>query len=198
MDGNGRGRGACQKKTTFVSCFVKLNYSIPFRFVPSYEMDSSEILKITWNEHFILWNNENRSESIPRIFIRNGILMATLCAMCLNMLPPGLVWWVLGLLSPGYTLMTRDVHQSFQHRTFPLRVSGSACLSCLRSPPPPTSSWLSPALPGSTVLHRKMSFRAISRQLKVVQKSAENYIYIYIYIKWNWHVDFLPLLLLSF
>jgi hypothetical protein len=54
----------------FVSCFVKLHYFAEFRsvFVPSYGMDSSEILGITWNEHFIPRNNENRSESIPRNF----------------------------------------------------------------------------------------------------------------------------------
>ncbi len=52
---------------------VSLNFnisqnSVPFRFVPSYGMDSSEILGITRNEHFVLRNNENRSESIPRNF----------------------------------------------------------------------------------------------------------------------------------
>jgi hypothetical protein len=55
-------------KTTFVSCFVKPNYFVGFRFVPSYGMDSSDILGITPNEHFIPRKNENRSESIPRIF----------------------------------------------------------------------------------------------------------------------------------
>jgi hypothetical protein len=60
-----------RKKTTFVSCFVKLHYFtefVPFCFVPSYGMNSSEILGITRNEHFIPRNNENRSESIPQNF----------------------------------------------------------------------------------------------------------------------------------
>jgi hypothetical protein len=48
------------KKTTFVSCFLKLHCFAEFRFVPSYGMDSSEILRITQNEHFIPRNYENR------------------------------------------------------------------------------------------------------------------------------------------
>jgi hypothetical protein len=62
------GREKTWEKTTFVSCFVKPNYFVGLRFVPSYGMDSSEILGITRNEHFIPRNNENRSESIPRNF----------------------------------------------------------------------------------------------------------------------------------
>ncbi len=62
------GREKLGKKTTFVSCFVKLQYFAEFRSVPSYGMDSSEILGITRNEHFIPRNNEHRSESIPRNF----------------------------------------------------------------------------------------------------------------------------------
>jgi hypothetical protein len=46
-------------KTTFVSCFVKLHCFAEFRFVPSYGMDSSEILRITRNEHFIPRSNKN-------------------------------------------------------------------------------------------------------------------------------------------
>jgi hypothetical protein len=42
--------------------------SVPFRFDLSYKMDSSEILGITQNQHFIPRNDKNRSESIPRKF----------------------------------------------------------------------------------------------------------------------------------
>jgi hypothetical protein len=55
-----RKRKKLLKKTTFLSCFVKLHCFAEFRFVPSYGMDSSEILRITRNEHFIPRNNENR------------------------------------------------------------------------------------------------------------------------------------------
>jgi hypothetical protein len=51
------------KKTTFVSCFVKLQYFAEFRFVPCYGMDSSEVLGITWNEHFI-----PRNKIVSRLF----------------------------------------------------------------------------------------------------------------------------------
>ncbi len=50
------------EKTIFVSCFVKLLLfrGIPFCLVLGYRMDSSEILGITRNEHFIQQNNGNR------------------------------------------------------------------------------------------------------------------------------------------
>jgi hypothetical protein len=55
-----RKRKKFPKNTTFVSCFVKLHCFAEFRFVPSCRVDSSEILRITRNEHFIPRNNENR------------------------------------------------------------------------------------------------------------------------------------------
>jgi hypothetical protein len=48
--------------------FIIWRNFIPFSFVPRYVMESSEILRITWNEHFIPQNNDNHSESIPRNF----------------------------------------------------------------------------------------------------------------------------------
>ncbi len=48
--------------------FIISRNSVQFCFVLSYGMDSSEILGITWNEHFIPRNNKNRSKSIPRNF----------------------------------------------------------------------------------------------------------------------------------
>ncbi len=63
------GREKTLKKNDF--CFVKLHYfteSVQFRIVLSYGMDSSEILGMIRNEHFIPQNNKNGSESIPRNF----------------------------------------------------------------------------------------------------------------------------------
>ncbi len=48
---------------------VRLFYVIPFRSVPNFGIGSSvEELGMPRNEHFLPRNNENRSESIPRIF----------------------------------------------------------------------------------------------------------------------------------
>jgi hypothetical protein len=44
--------------------FIISRNSVPFHFVLSYGIGSSEILGITRNEHFIPWNNKNCSESI--------------------------------------------------------------------------------------------------------------------------------------
>ncbi len=55
------GQRKTSEKTNFVSCFVtSLSRGIPFRFVPGYRMDSSEVLWITRNEHLTLRNNKNR------------------------------------------------------------------------------------------------------------------------------------------
>ncbi len=54
--------------------FIFSRNSVPFRSVPS----SSAELGMPRNGHFLPRNNGNRSESIPRNFIRNEILFPTL------------------------------------------------------------------------------------------------------------------------
>jgi hypothetical protein len=59
-----------QNTTTFVGCFIKLNFipqnSVSFHLVPNYEFGSFDEHGIPWNEHFFLRNNKNHSESIPQ------------------------------------------------------------------------------------------------------------------------------------
>jgi hypothetical protein len=54
--------------------FIISQNFVPIHFVPSYGMDSYEMLGIKWNRHFIPRNSENRSESIPRNFFGTKFL----------------------------------------------------------------------------------------------------------------------------
>ncbi len=61
-----------RKKTTFVSCFVKLHYFAEFHSDPFRSEVRNGLFLDTRNdtdEHFIPRNNKNRSEAIPRNFI---------------------------------------------------------------------------------------------------------------------------------